>query len=347
VAAAVSVSNVEPAVELARNGWPILPLGRKKTPRIGKHPECRATNCAGGCGRDGHGVKDGTTDVATIIRWFTTYPDALIGARVPDRLMVIDIDPRHGGEERWQALVEANSGTCKHGRTGCAIGTLTVWSGRGDGGRHYYFLRPPGKLSEAGLKQEMQRLGVLGEDDDESGIDLKAAGGYTVLPPSLHPATGRPYTWEQRPPVAAPEWLVRLIVVPEKPKEATSPGALYRPPRSLYSPFSLPDAFGSSLKVADAFCARTTWASILTPHGWKPTGSDTEGDGAGWLHPHATSSCSATIRHGCLFVYSSNTPFNVTTPGDIHGYTKFRAYAVLNHRSDLSAAAKAVAEVTV
>jgi hypothetical protein len=43
-----------------------------------------------------------------------------------------------------------------------------------------------------------------------------------------------------------------------------------------------------------------------------------------------------------LFVYSPNTPFTVTTPGDPHGYTRFRAYAVLEHGGDLSAAARAL-----
>jgi hypothetical protein len=69
---------------------------------------------------------------------------------------------------------------------------------------------------------------------------------------------------------------------------------------------------------------------------------DPEEDCSRWLHPAATSSCSATIRHGCLFVYSTNTPFEATEPGSPKGYTKFRAYAVLNHQGDLSAAARAL-----
>jgi hypothetical protein len=43
-----------------------------------------------------------------------------------------------------------------------------------------------------------------------------------------------------------------------------------------------------------------------------------------------------------LFVYSPNTPFDPTEPGDPHGYTKFRAYAVLDYNGDLKAAAKAL-----
>ena len=51
--------------------------------------------------------------------------------------------------------------------------------------------------------------------------------------------------------------------------------------------------------------------------------------------PTHTSACSATIKNGCLFVYTPNTPFDVTEPGDPHGYTKFRAYAVLEPRRRL------------
>jgi hypothetical protein len=68
-------------------------------------------------------------------------------------------------------------------------------------------------------------------------------------------------------------------------------------------------------------------------------------DGARWLHQDATSDCSATVRHGCLFVYSKNTPFEVTEAGVPCGYTRFRAYAVLDHGGDLPSAARAMRDV--
>ena len=40
------------------------------------------------------------------------------------------------------------------------------------------------------------------------------------------------------------------------------------------------------------------------------------------------------------------TPFEVTESGNRHGYTKFRAHAVLNHRGDMSAAARALLKET-
>jgi hypothetical protein len=70
-------------------------------------------------------------------------------------------------------------------------------------------------------------------------------------------------------------------------------------------------------------------------------------DGADWVEVAVddelgTAAYSATIRHGCLFVYSPNTPFDVTEPSNTYGYTRFRAHAVLNHGGNLSAAAQSV-----
>ncbi len=90
-------------------------------------------------------------------------------------------------------------------RFGPLPATLTVVSGRGDGGRHYYFRRPPGELTGT-------RLGA--------GIDLKTSSGYSsgyvVMPPSIHPDSGRPYVLQDGPrrPVAMPEWLADLLRPP-------------------------------------------------------------------------------------------------------------------------------------
>lgn len=137
-----------------------------------------------------HGVDDASSRPAQVERWWRRWPDANIGGRVPPGLVVIDIDPRNGGAEGWRTL--------SHGHEVPA--TLTTISGRGDGGMHLYFARPAGSLNGRGLPP---------------GIDLKA-NGYCVLPPSLHPDTGRPYRWGSSETVAAmPGWL-RQVVRPAK-----------------------------------------------------------------------------------------------------------------------------------
>jgi hypothetical protein len=70
--------------------------------------------------------------------------------------------------------------------------------------------------------------------------------------------------------------------------------------------------------------------SRFSPHGWDCLDPDEDEDGARWRHPDATAPHSATICYGQLFVYSTNTPFEPTESGNPHGYTKFRAFGVLN-----------------
>jgi len=122
-----------------------------------------------------------------IRRWWRECPNAMIGGAVPASLMVIDIDPRNCGS--FDAL-EALAGPLP--------GTLTVWSGRDDGGRHLYFLRPPGPFTSTRLPD---------------GIDLKVHG-YCILPPSIHPATGQPYRWEIHDPSPLPVGLLTLLRPP-------------------------------------------------------------------------------------------------------------------------------------
>jgi Bifunctional DNA primase/polymerase, N-terminal len=157
-----------------------------------------------------------------------------------------------------------------------------------------------------------------------TGQKNPASTGYVVVPPSIHPDSGRPYAWIEAPIAQPPQWLVDLVRQPTPVLQST-----VRRRRKV-----------GGTSIADAFTTSKTWAHILQPQGWRCIDPDGDGDGARWLHPAATSACSATVRHGCLFIYSPNTPFEITEPGDVHGYTRFRAWAVLNNRGDLSAAAK-------
>lgn len=306
------------AVELAEHGWQIFPLSGKIPAIPGAHlrfisiqfgpciegiehhPNPR-WGCKGECGRLGHGLHDATGDVHTATEWWSgSYRGRNIGARVPEAMLVIDIDPRHGGDQSWAGLEE---------RYGSFPDSMTVLSGRGDGGHHRFVRRPPGRLTST----------LLGP-----GIDLKTSTGYTVMPPSVHPDTGGRYVLVDGEIPAPPEWFMRLVTVaPRQPCQWLG----YR------SPY---------LSPADALERMRTWEDILAPHGWECLDPDPDADGTRWLHPEATSSCSATVRHGCLFVYSTNTPFEVTEYGCPNGYTKFRAYAVLNHAGNLSVAAQAV-----
>src|SRR5215218_3888839 len=115
-----------------------------------------------------------TTDPEQIEKWWNRYPDASIGA--PTGLVngwgVADLDEdTHEALNLWYSLPE----------------TLTAKTGRASGkGRHAYFTvdKPTPSRKLAG-----------------GAIDLKADGGYIILPPSGH-ASGNRYEWLHRSPVA-------------------------------------------------------------------------------------------------------------------------------------------------
>ena len=299
------------ALEGATHNWDVGPLC-KRDRNTGKilHPH----------GKDPvghlvpHGVLDFTRDVDTVAKWWRRIPWN-VGVRVPESMFVLDVDgpdrlPHPG--KGLQALAELED------RNGPLPPTFTQITG--SGGLHLFFRRPPGKLSKTGLP---------------AGLEYKDHGGYVVLAPSIHPDTHEQYVRCDHSVAAPPSWLVDLIV--ERPRLPAP-----RQPR----PLSRWSRYGPSL--ADSYCEATSWADVLEPHGWTLAGrgADPDADGARWLHPRATSACSATIKNGCLFVYSPNTPFDITQASSPKGYTKFKAYAVLNHDGDMSAAARALTAVS-
>jgi putative DNA primase/helicase len=88
------------------------------------------------------------------------------------------------------------------------------------GGTHLYF-RHPERHVRTGI-----RVGP--------GLDVKAAGGFVVAPPSMGP-NGRPYEWiispEDAEPAAPPEWLMRLIGPRERKGPAPPVGEQIPPGR--------------------------------------------------------------------------------------------------------------------
>lgn len=135
-----------------------------------------------------------TTNPDQVKRWWTHWPNALIGWALPPHLVVIDTDPRHGGTETELAAL------CG----GTTPDTLKVLSGGPDGSVHYYFIPP-----HTGLAQR----------EVMPGIDSRIGGkGYVIAPPSPHPDTGTPYTWvnEGTPPAPLPP-AIAAILAPYKP----------------------------------------------------------------------------------------------------------------------------------
>ncbi len=90
------------------------------------------------------------------------------------------------------------------------------------------------------------------------------------------------------------------------------------------------------LKPGDDFNARHDWDDVIVPHGWSIF--KTEGEVIYWARPGVTDHHGATTNHegsGLLFVFTNATDFL-----EQKSYTKFGAYAVLEHAGDHTAAAK-------
>jgi putative DNA primase/helicase len=140
------------ALYYAGLGWPVLPL----RPRA-KAPLTR------------HGYKDATTDKRTVLSWWARWPNANVGIATGARsgVVVLDIDPRNGGLESLQELMD------RHGPL-----PQTPSAETGGGGLHYYF-------AVRGSVRSRQLA---------PGLEVKGDGGYIVAPPSVHPS-GQPYRW--------------------------------------------------------------------------------------------------------------------------------------------------------
>lgn len=162
------------ALTYAARGWAVFPI---HTPLSdGAACSCRRDDCSniGKHPRTRNGFKDASTDPAQIEKWWGMWPDANIAiACGPSGLTVIDVDPRHGGDETFRDLVE------RYGRDAL---TETVIALTGNNGNHYYFAASdPPLRSSVGAWQ---------------GVDIRGHDGYVVAPPSLH-ESGRLYEWER------------------------------------------------------------------------------------------------------------------------------------------------------
>ncbi len=107
-----------------------------------------------------------------IRQWYRRWPNANVGivTGLISDLVVLDIDPRHGGDQSLSVWER------EHGPLPGSVEART-----GGGGRHIYFKHPGGVIhNRAGLA---------------NGIDLRGDGGCVVAPPSMH-SNGHGYRWQ-------------------------------------------------------------------------------------------------------------------------------------------------------
>jgi hypothetical protein len=167
-------------------------------------------------------------------------------------------------------------------------------------------------------------------------IETRGEGGFAILAPSngsVHPS-GKPYV------LRTGSFSMIPTITPEEQHDLF---ALARSFDEMPAADPCPRASASSetgARPGDDFCRRATWPEVLEPHGWREVFTR-EGVGY-WRRPGKAEGVSATVNFGgsdLLIVFSTSTPFD---PGA--GYNKFRAWAILEHGCDFSAAARVLAE---
>ena len=222
----------------------------------------------------------------------------------------------------------------------------TGWAEISPSGGFHFYARTP-ENTHGNRKLARTREGIVLAETRENG-------GYTVIAPTggEYHETGRAWTRLAGGPTTLPTFTLTQLDtlldifrtldeagdLPTLTSSRThAPAAPATPTPTAPAP-SQRDA--GALTPGDEYEQKTSWEDILTPHGW--TISSRDATTTYWTRPGKTMGVSATTGRAQdrdrLYVFSSSTIFAPETP-----YTKFGAYALLNHGGDLSAAARTLA----
>ena len=267
-------------------------------------------------------------------RWFASRAPgiAFITGAVSGNLEALDFDD-HRTFEAWVLRVQQNpvlAALYDHVAKGYLESTPA-------GGRHLLYRC---EQVEGNQKLASQPDG----EKRKTLIETRGEGGLIIVAPSrgqVHPS-GKSYLL-QRGGISSIRTITAhqrsLLFAVARAFDQTPP--VYRsslPPRA-----SLPveKSRVESLRPGDLFNQQASWEDILIPHGWQCVricGSE-----GYWRRPDKRGpGMSATTNHDghdLLYVFSTSTAFESEK-----GYTKFSAYALLNHQGDFSAAARELVE---
>jgi hypothetical protein len=139
-----------------------------------------------------HGLKDASVDPFEIEAWWAQNPNynlALVTGSMSG-VFVVDVD----GEEAEGELRKLEQ---QHGELPATVESITAR------GRHLFF-----KCPDTPIRNSAGKIAP--------GVDVRADGGYVLVPPSIHPS-GKTYTWSVDSAAAfanAPDWLLSIIAEP-------------------------------------------------------------------------------------------------------------------------------------
>lgn len=184
-------------------------------------------------------------------------------------------------------------------------------------------------------------------------FETRGQGGWVVVAPSCgrtHPS-GRAYRFATGSPATIPTFTVAErdalydifksadesgLWDPPPPDDGGDDGDDERP-RTPIVPVVASSCDGA---IGEAFTAGTSWADILLPSGWKRAAAFDDAHGIAWNRPGdpvLKKSASTGGPHDTLLVWSSSAGLPVQ-----QAMTRFRAWVLIQHGGDFTAAADAV-----
>ncbi|MCU1722414.1 bifunctional DNA primase/polymerase [Pseudomonas sp. 5P_5.1_Bac1] len=215
---------------------------------------------------------------------------------------------------------------------------------------------PDGSILKA-LMLQVRAAADAGQTEREAALRLAAEpfkkitvfelrGGLVqdVLPPSIHPGTGKPYTWRKPPsPDGLPDLPQALLDIwqgwdqfkpageqacPWLPKSAPAPAAAPKPrPAVERSGPDLPPVIPEFNRCHDL-------ATLIEAHGYKRVGNK-------WLCPQSSSGLpGVTITEDKLYSHHSSDPLN-----NGHKNDAFDVFCILEHNGDSREATRAAARL--
>jgi hypothetical protein len=247
------------ALAFARRKLAVFPLHYPVT-----HNGQTACSCGRLCGKNAakhpleryvpHGCHSATTETGIVKLWWgLRVPEANLGVHCAG-LIVIDVDPRHGGDESLAALEREHE-------------IPPTWrSLTGGGGEHILFACPDG----------VEVTNVVAESMDNPplgpGIDIRTKGGYIVAPPSRH-ISGRSYCWsvDHHPSdvalAPAPNWLIERLTTARGGRKGHDPAQWAADKERKISEYRDKKIAEIAGKLLRAVSLDPAFASTLT-HAW-------------------------------------------------------------------------------
>ncbi|MET9923448.1 MULTISPECIES: phage/plasmid primase, P4 family [unclassified Streptomyces] len=301
--------------------------------------------------------------------WFANqHPGVgVICGTVSGGLEMLELEGRAVDEGVLDALVEILLG---HNMADVWQRIATGWLERSpSGGLHIHYRVEGGAPGNTKLANRLAREDELTDAERElvarhpqkkilrGLIETRGEGGFVVTAPShgtVHPS-GKPYELLAGGPATmatitaeehkALHTLCRMLdtvpsddVVKGEPAHVGAGQPLDEAAAFLFS--NSGDRAEGGLTPGDDFEQKATWADILAPHGWKLL--FTSGQTCYWQRPgkdgrEPSATTGRAMDRDRLYVFTTSTEFIAEKP-----YTKFGAYALLNHGGDHSATASAL-----